>query len=214
MNSVARIGVVSLVALQVMAAEIRISANTAKGRADCSSPNHLELTGSVFEVQEGSFALDLCLPTQDCNTRIRADFHVVAPGFVGFTRYLKPSAFVRVTTETEVRGGHCAQRIAVSGLAFWVGDRNPAGRPDEFYFAAGVNMTDPPKGAPFQVERCPKARGTLGLRTGEQGTTLSVGLPREWEVGDRAPWTARLLGAGACSATHGWSYWVAGAPVP
>ena len=56
-----------------------------------------------------SFALDLCLPTQDCNAPIRAEFSVDAPGFAGFQRILKPTTFIQVNIAVE-------KRVALPGV--------------------------------------------------------------------------------------------------
>jgi hypothetical protein len=202
-----------LIALDATAAQIRVSANTPNTRIDCQSPGQIDLTGSVLQVRENSFTLDLCLPTQDCSAVLPAQFAVVAPGFSGFQRYLKPSAFVRVHMTTRVLDV-CAQQTTVVSVASWVGARNPSGRGDEFYFAAGENDAGLAAGSWFDLNRCAEGNATLGLTAGRTTLTLRTGPAREFVTDENARWTARLLSTRACDSFKGWSYWVAGSPVP
>lgn len=196
------------------AAGIRVAAKTPKGIVSCESPGRLELTGSLMEAGAQSFALDLCLPTQDCNAPIGAEFSVAAPGFAGFQRYLKPATFVQVSIAVEKLDGTCAQQMTVASIASWAGDRNPSGGGDELRFAAAEDANGRPGRAWYEATRCADGGGTLSLTVHGTHVALRAGAAREFTAGGNARWSARLLSAGACGSPRGWSYWVAGPPAP
>lgn len=180
------IGLLGWVAVSFLAGApqggIRVSATTPKGKVDCDQPGELSVTGSVLEAHKGDFVLDLCMPTQDCSGPIRAEFSVSVPDFEGFEHYLKHDAFVHVELETRRIKGACAMRIQVTGVASWVGARNPVGRPDEFYFAAGENITELFPKSPFD------------LKKGRQRSGAQV----------------HLIRTGERDSGFGWTYWVSG----
>ncbi len=208
MRAAGFLAVTCLMASAAAAAGIEISAATPRGRLSCESPGRLEATGSVMRAGASAFALDLCLPTQECSQPIRAEFSVTAPGFAGFDRYLLPAAFVRVNLAIERRDGGCSQRITVSGVASWVGARNPAGRGDEFFLAAADGSTEALGNVPFYSTRCAGGSKTLGLGAGNARSTLRAGVSLRMDG-----LTGRLLTAGECNSARGWTYWVAGQPV-
>jgi hypothetical protein len=207
------LGLGCLLASGAAAAGIRVSAKVPRSTVNCESPGRLEVTGSVIEAGAESFALDLCLPTQDCNAPIRAEFSAAAPGFAGFQRLLKPASFIQVSMVVETRDGGCAQQMTVASIASWVGDRNPAGGGDELRFAAAEDAIGPPGRAWYEATRCANGDNTISLTLRGTHITLRTGAARDFTVGN-ASWSARLIGAGVCGSPRGWSYWVAGPPAP
>src|SRR5262249_52524955 len=152
-----------------------------QGRVSCESPGSQDVIGSTLRAGPNALVLDLCLPTQDCSKPIRAEFLVTAPGFAGFQQYLAPASFVRVNIAIEPRATGCAQRMTVAGVGSWLGARNPSGRGDQFYFAAGAGATETLGPVPFQLLRCVGGERTLGVTIDETRATLQAG--RQERVG-------------------------------
>ncbi len=197
--------------LCTMAGGIRIEADTPHEHLDCGSPGELDVSGSLLEAGRDSFALDLCRPTQDCSSVIRAVFSAAAPGFSGFQRYLSRPSFIHVTIVVKNEGGVCSQSMTVAGIASWFGARNPAGRGNEPYFVVAANRAVA-AGAWFQSVLCAGGPGSLGLRVENASVTLRLDAARELAGDDNARWTARLVSAGDCASSRNWSFWMVRKP--
>ena len=182
------------------------------GVQTCALPIcQLDVTGSLLQVSDDSFALDLCQPTQDCSSIIRSGFSANVPGFPGFAHSLKSPAFIRVTVAVEKRESGCAQLMTVANVASWKGARDPSGRGNQPYFAVADNKTES-TGAWFKSVQCVDGHDTLGLSVGKTNVTLQLHVPLKFTGDGNARWTARLLSAGACGSREGWSFWMAGTP--
>ena len=190
--------------LRTLLADVRIVADTPAKRVDCQTPGQLNVTGSLLEVGKKSFVLNLCLPTQDCATIVRASFTAEAPGLQDFSRYLKAPAYVQVMTIVEKRPDVCAQFISVANVAFWTGAPDPSGRGNRPYFAVADHQTRV-NGSWFIVEQCAAGRGTLGVRIDQTQLILNL----SGQASGSRDWSGRLLTAGPCDSQQGWSFWIA-----
>ncbi len=191
----------------LLAADVRISADTPAKRVDCENPGQLDVTGSLLEVGRDSFVLNLCSPTQDCAI-IRARFTAQAPGLQDFSKYLQAPAYVHVTTSAEKHQGVCEQFMTVANVASWLGAPEPSGRGPRPYFAVADQKTKG-DGTWFTAEQCPAGPGTLGVRIGQAKLTLRLNRPAEASGSKDLRWSAALLTAGPCGSPQGWSFWIA-----
>jgi len=176
----------------------------------CASAGSMDATGSLLSSASDTFDLDLCTPTQDCSAPKRAHFQIHLPGSAHLDEILGHASFVRVQIESAPVNGMCRERIAVSGLAAWVGERSHTGRPDEFYVAAVRDWSAPAKGWPFVGELCTgNVRNTVSIIAPGASVTIRGGPPKKLVLKDGAEWTFALEKAGNCAEGSGWSYWVA-----
>jgi hypothetical protein len=202
------LALVSTCSLAAQAIEVEASANDIG--ITCASPGTMDATGSLLSADSDTFDLDLCTPTQDCSAPKRAHFRIHLAGGPPLNELLDHASFVHVQLESAPIAGMCRERIAVSGLAKWLGDRSPTRRPDEFYLAAIRNWSAPATGWPFIAQLCPgNVKDTVSIRAPGVSADLHSGPPGKRVLNDGAEWTLALERPASCAAgAGGWSYWV------
>jgi len=180
------------------------------------------LQGVITTAGDGTFTLDSCPPNADCDVSI-SKLAISAPNL---PLWIPSGAFVELRAHVEAPMG-CGQRILITNLPSWGGEKNPFSSTPNLWFAAADGLDDTFPEAPFAMDKkphaCPGEVGTIydfhffDPKAQAPGVMLSQGQTTTWAppTAKGEFWTLHNMRAFDPQAPDdywNWGYWITQTP--